>query len=476
MDVGEYIEFDATGLASLVETGKLTPKELARLAQIATERFNPHLNAIIEFYDDAENVPGAAAGPFHGVPFLRKDAGASESGRLQERGSRLFRGYRAESDSAFFHRARRSGLRTVGRTTLTEFGSSGMSESTLYGITRNPWELSRSAGGSSSGSAAAVAAGITPIAHGSDGGGSLRVPASWCGVIGLNPSAVRIFDGRGCGSVTVGFSREFILCRSVRDMAAALDVFSDPLSTAPRSIVGPPNRSYLYELSQPSRHLRVGIARTKWGAVEVDPEIFATVETTGSMLEEMGHIIVDIDAPYDPELKTKISMGRAPQATRSLEDEARALARNIDGGTLEPMNLKKFEFGRGRPVDMQTLGENIRKIRLQVSGAIDAFDILLTPTMPIFPPEHGSIYSTTNATLSYEEFAEADTALYQYLGIFNVTGHPSVSLPLAQSSNGLPIGVQLVARIGDEATLVRIARDLEEALPWRKRRPKWSSQ
>ncbi|AGS24478.1 amidase [Rhizobium etli] len=473
MNLREYMEFDATELGSLVNAGEVTPSELAQLARIATEGLNPQINAIIEFYDDAESVSGAADGPFHGVPFLRKDLGATESGRLQERGSRLFKGYRADSDSYFFSRARDAGLRTVGRTAPTEFGSAGMSESTLCGVTRNPWALDRTAGGSSGGSAAAVAAGITPIAHGSDGGGSIRIPASWCGLVGLNPSACRISDGRPSDSPTIGFSREFILCRTVRDMAAGLDAFSDRLPTGPFGITAP-IRPFVEELSQATGTLRVGIARTKWGESEVEPEILSAVEEIGLMLEAMGHKVIDVEAPYDPELKTRISIGRAPQVARSLEDEARALGRSIDAHTLEPINLKKFEFGRGRTFDGQELAENIRKIRLQVSSAIDGFDLLLTPTMPIFAPAHGSIYSTTNPTLSYKEFAEADTSLYQYLGIFNVTGHPSVSLPLAHSTSGLPIGIQLVARIGGEATLVRIARDLEEGLPWRQRRPSLS--
>lgn len=474
MNLREYVQFDATELASIVKNGDVTPAELAQLARIATDEVNSHINAVIEFYDDAAFVPGAPSGLFQGVPFLRKDIGATESGRLQERGSRLYKGYRPEADSSFFCRARDAGLRTVGRTALTELGSSGMSESTLNGITRNPWEPSRSAGGSSSGSAAAVAAGITPIAHGSDGGGSLRIPASWCGVVGLNPSAGRISDGRASQSLSFGFSREFVLCRTVRDMAAGLDAFSDPLLGGPFELARP-TRSYLHELSQPTGTLRIGVARTKWGAVNLEPEILSAVEATGLLLEEMRHIVVDVDPPYDPGLKTKISIGRTPLSARSLEGEARALGRPVDAGTLEPINLKKLEFGRDLPVDMEDLAENIRKIRVQVSSAIDGFDIVLTPTMPILAPAHGNIYSTTNPTLSFVEFAEADTALYQYLGIFNVTGHPAVSLPLAHSACGLPIGLQIVGRIGDEATLVRVARDLEEARPWQRRRPPMSA-
>ncbi|RWH89047.1 MAG: amidase, partial [Mesorhizobium sp.] len=201
-----------------------------RLAREAHDEVNPRINAVIEFYEDAEAVAvaGANEGIFHGVPFLRKDIGEAEAGRLQEQGSRLFKGYRPETESYYFRHARDAGLRTIGRTTCPELGNSCMSETILNGITGNPWNLERTAGGSSGGAAAAVAAGITPIAHGSDGGGSIRIPAAWCGLVTLNPSRGRISGGPNDQDASFGRSRPFVVCRTVRDMAAALDVFSGP--------------------------------------------------------------------------------------------------------------------------------------------------------------------------------------------------------------------------------------------------------
>lgn len=471
MRLSEYVESDATGLASLVNAGKVTPLELTRLAREAHDEVNPHINAVIEFYEDAETVVAADGGPFHGVPFLRKDAGATEAGRLQESGSRLYEGYRAEADSYFFRRAREAGLRPVGRTTLTELGSSGMSESLLNGITGNPWDLARSAGGSSSGSAAAVAAGIAPIAHGGDGGGSIRIPASWCGLVGLNPSRGRISGGPTNQDASFGCSREFVLCRTVRDMAAALDAFSGSHPGDPFIIVQP-SRPYVEELSQPIGTLRVGVARTKWGAVDLEPEVLQAVDRIASLLEEMGHVVIEVDPPYEPEQRARISLGRLSLISDSLGNDAQSMERTIDADSLEPINLKLYEYGRSsQAVPIGRHLENIRRFRLDVGTAIDGFDILLTPTMPIVAPPHGGIYSTNNPTLSAVEFMQANAALYQYLGVFNITGHPSVSLPLAQSASGLPIGLQIVGRFGDEATLVRISRDLEEACPWRHRRP-----
>ncbi|WP_404926374.1 amidase [Mesorhizobium sp. ORM16] len=471
MKLSEYVQYDATGLASLVNAGEVTALELARLAREAYDEVNPRINAVIEFYEDAETVPGADAGLFNGVPFLRKDSGATEAGRLQEKGSRLFKGYRPNTESFFFRRARNAGLRTLGRTTTPELANSVMSESILNGTTGNPWDLQRAAGGSSAGAAAAVAAGITPIAHGGDGGGSIRIPACWCGLVGLNPSRGRISGGPNSQDASFGLSRTFVLCRTVRDMAAALDVFSGPHPGDPFVIVQP-SRAYVEELSRSTGRLRVGVARTSWGAINLEPEVLQAVESTAMLLEQMGHVVMDIEPPYESVEYSGISRAWSNLIASSLEDEARAIGRTINADSLEPLNLKLYEYGRNlKAFHAGDVLEAIRRMRFHVGEAIHAYDIVLTPTMPHVALPHGGSYCTTNATLSAEEYKEADAALCQYTGVFNVTGQPSVSLPLAQSADGLPIGIQIVGRFGHEATLIRVARDLEEARPWRDRRP-----
>lgn len=473
MRLSEYVEHDATGLASLVRAGEVTPLELTRLAREAHDEVNQRINAVIEFYEDAETVAGADGGLFDGVPFLRKDLGATEAGRLQEMGSRLCRGYRPETESYFFRRARAAGLQTLGRTTTPEFGESGMSESILNGVTGNPWDLERSAGGSSSGAAAAVAAGITPIAHGGDGGGSIRIPAAWCGLVGLNPSRGRVSGGPNNQDSSFGFSRQFVLCRTVRDMAAALDVFAGPHPGDPFIIVQP-TRPYVEELSQPTGTLRVGVAMTAWGAAKVEPEILQAVESTAALLDEIGHSVTDIPPPYESAefFRIVLDPARGKLSVAWLEKFARAMGRQIDSNTLEPFSLKAYEHDRkSQAGSLGDMLEALRSFRFRVGEAIHPFDILLTPTMPTVALPHDSIYRPTSPTLSIEQFTECCDALYPYLHVFNATGHPSVSLPLAQSASGLPIGLQLVGRFGDEATLVRIARDLEEARPWHDRRP-----
>ena len=472
MKLSDYVQYDATGLASLLKTGEVTSVELIRLAREAYEEVNPRVNAVIEFYEDAETVAGANTGFFYGVPFLRKD-GAAQAGRLQESGSRLMKGHRSETDSVFFRLARDAGLRTVGRTTLPEFGASGATESILNGITRNPWNLDRTAGGSSGGAAAAVAAGITPIAHGSDGAGSIRGPAAWCGVVGLLPSRGRISSGGN--EDPFGLGRNFVLCRTVRDMAAALDAFSGPHPGDAFTIVQP-SRPYVEELSQRTGTLRVGLARTTWGLLPVEPEVLRAVDSIASLLEEMGHQVTEIKPPFDFDEYVKMALLRSDLDAPSREAQARVMGRTIGPDTLEPVNFKYYERARkqsaARGLSMSDeYEEAVRRMRMRVAEATHSFDILLTPTQPIVAHPHGGTYALTDTTLSAEEWTRH---AYKgcHLPIFNVTGQPAVSLPLAQGSDGMPIGLQIVGRFGDEATLVRVARDLEEARPWKDRRPK----
>ena len=470
MNLAEYAHFDATALGELVAAGEVSAAELAGCARAAYDALNPELNAILEFYDDAESVAGAARGIFPGVPFLRKDIGASEAGRLQEMGSRLFIGHRPAEDSYYIERARAGGLRIIGRSAVPEFATSGFTESILNGITGNPWNLARTAGGSTGGGSAAVASGIVPLAHASDGGGSIRIPAACCGLVGLNPLRGRISGGPGDQDALYGLAREFVVCRSVRDMAAALDVFAGPAPGDP-FIIAAPAQPYRDELAQPTGTLRIGIALTKWGDTEIDAEVLDAVKHTGETLEAMGHRIAHFEANFDPEDILLAVMGGFHLGIASLDDAAAALGRKIDADTLEPVNLKLYQSGQTLPMSYAgTIFEAMRKVRALVGMAAQDFDLVLTPSLPSTARPHGE-YATTREDLSAEEYIKGDMRLFQFLGVFNVTGQPSVSLPLAEGADGLPIGIQLAAGLGDEALLVRIARDLEEAMPWHMRLP-----
>jgi amidase len=465
MNLSEYCSHDATGLADLVKRREISPRELTALARAAHEKVDPEINAVVEFYTDAEDVTGPDEGAFAGVPFLRKDVGSKEAGRLQECGSRLMKGNVATFDSYYTTRAKAAGLRFVGRSAVPEFAFAGFTETLLEGVTGNPWNLARSAGGSSGGAASAVAAGVVPIAHASDGGGSIRIPAGWCGLVGLNPSRGRVSGGPDGQDSLFGLAREFVVCRTVRDMAAALDVFSGPEPGDP-FIIRQPERPFVEELTRPTGKLRVGLARTAWGRVPIAPDVLAVLDETAALLAEMGHEIEEIGAPADPQDIMVGVMGGFNLGLAEMPDFARLLGKPLDATTLEPVILKLMEQTLAMsPAAIVNVFEVLRKIRHDVAVATQRFDILLTPTTPVTAPEHG-LFSTTREDLTAEAFSEGDTTLFTFLGTFNATGQPSVSLPLGLDRTGMPVGIQIVGRFADEATLVRVARDLEVARPW----------
>lgn len=470
MDFDTYRRLDATALADLVRKREVSALDLTQAARAAFDRLNPALNAVVEFYDDAEALGGPLDGAFPGVPFLRKDIGAAEGGRLQECGSRLLRGQRATEDSALTRRAKAAGLRFVGRSAVPELAFSGFTETLLHGITRNPWALDRSAGGSSGGAASAVAAGIVPMAHASDGGGSIRIPATWCGLVGLNPSRGRISGAPDGQDSLFGLAREFVLCRSVRDMAAMLDVLAGPEPGDP-FVIPPPTRPYKHELNLPTPPLRIGLARQAWGSEPIAPEVLAVLDQTARTLEAMGHRLEEIPPPVDAEDVAKGVMGAFCLGLAELPDLAARLGRPLDETTLEPVILRLLDQTLAMtPPQIMAIFDTNRRLRMQMARRTGHCDLLLTPTVPIPAPPHG-LFATTREDLSAQDFAKGDTSLFTFLGPFNVTGQPSISLPLGSSPAGLPIGMQLVARFADEALLVRIARDLEQAMPWAGRLP-----
>ncbi|AWB48162.1 amidase [Gemmobacter aquarius] len=468
MDQSDYISHDATGLAALVRQGHVSPLDLTRAARTRHDAVNRALNAVIEFYDDAETLP-VTSGPLSGVPFLRKDIGATEAGRLQECGSRLLRGNRPDHDGHFITRARAAGLTLVGRSAVPELAFSGFTETLAHGITRNPWSPDRTAGGSSGGAAAAVAAGIVPIAHASDGGGSIRIPAACCGLVGLNPSRGRVSGGPDGQDALFGLARAFVLTRTVRDMALALDIFAGPEAGDPFTIP-PPDAPFVTDLDGATPRLHIGVARTAWGEIALNPEVLALVDATAATLSAQGHSLEEIPSPVQPEDIATGVMGAFNLGLATLPELARKLGRPLDDTTLEPVTLKLLDQTLAMtPAQIMEVFETLRRIRVEIATRTARFDVLLTPTLPVTAPEHG-LFATTRPDLSAEGYAMGDTSLFTYLGPFNVTGQPSVSLPLGQSAAGMPIGIQLVARFAAESTLVRLARDLETAMPWHHRR------
>ncbi len=472
MNLTEYAQYDGLSLAEMIRNGDLSSTEATELFIAAVEKVNPQINSVIEVYDDALDIAAGSnlQAPFAGVPFLRKDLGSTEAGRLQELGSRLFKGYVPDHDSYLMRRFKKAGLITLGRSTVPELGISGQTETLLQGITRNPWNLDRMAGGSSGGAAASVAAGILPVAHASDGGGSIRIPASCCGLVGLNPSRGRISGGPDRQDPMFGLAREFVVSRSVRDTAAMLDAVHGAAVGDPFIIVKP-ERPYTEELQTPIGKLRIAFTTDAWAPYPVDAEIKKTVEKVASVCQEMGHS-VEADSPQLDFIKVNtVLMNVFGLSDVGLAKFAEDMGRELSLDYLEPGTLKMIVRARNLTLEeVMNSFEVMRKTRFMVGRFFQKYDLLITPSLSILPQPHGE-FSTKRDDLEPHEFWENDFRIFQHMGLFNVTGTPSISLPLGQSESGLPIGVQFAAPFGDEAALIRIAAALEKAMPWKDRLP-----
>lgn len=474
MNLAEYASFDGLGLAELVRSRQVSAAELARLAVDGVEQVNTQLNAIVEVYperiDYRPGDPGDVA-LFAGVPSFLKDIGATERGKRQECGSRLLRGRIAGIDADLTVRFRAAGLNLLGRTATPEFGLSSSTESVLTGATHNPWSLGLMAGGSSGGAAAAVAAGVVPLAHGGDGGGSIRGPASACGLVGLKPSRGRVTSGPAVAEGRMGMVQEFVVTRTVRDTAAMLDAVAAPGVGDPFVIVQP-ERPYREVVGRPPRRLRIALATQPWGPFETDAEVAKATVEAGKRCEAMGHWVELATPSYDYEtfLRAQCVMW-AFGYDAILDDLGDQMGRAVDEHALEPVSLSLYHYaGTLTPSDWIWAEGVQNQVRRKVGRFMAAYDLVLTPTLTLLPQPIGR-YSQNVPGLDFDEFFGRCDEIVSHLGLFNVTGQPAISLPLFQSESGVPIGIQFAARFGDEATLIRLAGALEEAMPWRDRKP-----
>ena len=472
MDLSEYAGSDALTLAAAVRSGTVTAADLAHLAFEAAARVDPGLNAIRELYSDRlDPADLPSGGPFAGVPFLLKDLTATEAGRLHECGSLLLKGMVAESDSAFTRRCRTAGLNIIGRTSAPEFGWSASTESRLSGITRNPWNLARSAGGSSGGAASAVAAGVVPVAHASDGSGSIRNPAGWCGLVGLKPSRGRISNAPGVGMPPGGRPAQFIVSRSLRDSAAALDALSGAEPGDPFEIAAPAG-GFLAALASRRRPLRISWTVTAPSGGPTEAETADAVRTTARLLESMGHQVVEAAPVFDWDqlveaILTTASAGIAGRIDAIAAQRGLAPSTNL----LQHTTFAAYQHGKTRSAaDLLAAIAVLDRISRGVAGHYHGFDLNLSPTSTRTAPPHGT-HDADARLASARAWSDVIHAEDAFLLMANVTGHPALSVPLHQGSDGLPIGIQLETRFGGEAQLFALAAELAEALPWAERRP-----
>lgn len=467
MDVNEYLQYDGMGLADLVRAGKVSAAELADCARQLAERWNPQINALVELFEDIDGeLAGVPAGaPFAGVPFLIKDLVLQARDRRCEMGSRLGAGLLAPADSDLMARFRQAGLVTLGRTTVPEMGYNCATETVACGATRNPWNLSRSPGGSSGGSAAAVAAGIVPFAHANDGGGSIRIPASCCGLVGLKPGRGRVPIGPSAADGLGGLGIEFALTRSVRDAAALLDAVQGAGIGDPY-IIAPPARAYRDSLCPPTG-LRIAWTAEAWSGVPVDPLIRARLEAVVRELEGMGHRVEQGAPTLDAERFAQANTDLwSAHIAHWVVDICAATGRRADQQTLEQATLAIMEHGLAlSAVDLLHAEDYFNIVSRDFGHFFAGRDILMTPTVAQLPWEIGT-HASTGGEYSARSWTDHVFREAPFTAVFNVTGQPAISLPLGRSESGLPFGIQFAADHGREDLLLALAASLEEALPW----------
>ncbi|NVB81540.1 MAG: amidase [Kofleriaceae bacterium] len=466
-------DLDATAQADLVRTGEASPRDLVDAAITRIEAHNADLGAvIIPLFDDARGkADGAPAGPFRGVPILIKDIIATVGGVLYTAGLEPLRraNYLAPVDSYLVTALRRAGFVIVGKTNTSELGILPSAEPPAWPPARNPYDRTRSTGGSSGGSAAAVATGMVPVAHANDGGGSIRIPASCCGLFGLKPSRGRVSFAPNHGAINGGLVNEHVVARSVRDSAAILDILAgvqagDPYTAPPQQ--GP----YLAELGAPTGRLEIGFATrhiTPEGTlIESHPDCVAAVAHTAKLLESLGHHVepVEIDDLRDPAWVPNFLTVWAVGVAHDLEWASRVIGRQIEMHEIEPLTYGLGELGRLVSGSAYTAAwEWLHGAARRIAKYFEKYDLWLTPTVTAPPPPLGTFHSPSDDILK-GIFVAADFA--PFTAPFNSTGQPACSLPLYRNAAGLPIGTQLVAAYGREDLLFRVASQLEAAQPF----------
>jgi amidase len=472
MKLSEYVEFDGLGLAALIRSEQVSAAEVLQAACALIERLNPQLNAVIDrFADGSQRDPHGSESTFAGVPFLIKDLGVSYAGKPSTMGSRMFAGLVAPADSELMIRYRAAGLVTLGKTNLPELGLSYATEPELGGPCRNPWDPTRTPGGSSGGSAAAVAARMVPMAHGNDAGGSIRVPASACGLFGFKPTRARTPTGPFAGETVFGLSVEHALTRSVRDSAALLDATAGE-DLGPPYAAPTPSRRFLDEVSTPPGRLRIGMCEQAWGGGSVSPDCSAAVRKAASLCEELGHDVV----PANPEIHwamfrhaftTLLSIFTA----QVVDVFAPRLGITAQPPALESASLVLLARGRQTTgLDLATALSIRDAMARSWGGFFSKFDVLLTPTLAI-PPQRVGELNLKQPGLSADEVIDRLFTVTPFTAPFNLTGTPAMSVPLYVAETGLPIGVQFAAAFGADALLFRLAGQLERAAPWAQRKP-----
>ena len=471
----EYVEHDGVGLADLVRRKEVSPAELVETALGLIDKHNGALNAVIHRIDDMAREAAAKApqGPLTGVPFLLKDIGAFCAGAPYNAGSKVLQGYVPDHDTELTARFKRAGLIICGKTNTPEFGFDSSTEPDLFGPSRNPWNTERTTGGSSGGSAAAVAAGIVPIAHANDGGGSIRIPAAACGLVGLKPTRMRNPWGPDLGDVGFGLAVEHVVTRSVRDSATVLDATAGTEIGAPYA--SPIKaRPYTEEVGADPGKLRVAFTTSATSGAPVHPDCVAAVEETAKLLEDLGHHVEEAWPTFEPKDRKAgnelfMLLASALNAAGMIDyEELTGRPSRIED--VEISTRACIEYGQTlSAIDLIQAVNRMHKLGRVVATFQENYDILLSPSLASPPIPVGGLLAPHNPNLA--EHIDNVFGFAPFTPLGNVTGQPAISLPLVHNDENLPIGLHFAARFGDEAMLFRLAAQLETARPWADRHP-----
>ena len=466
-------QLDATAQAQLIREKQVSPAELVDAAIERIERINPTINAVITpMYDLARKAAllPLPESPLAGVPFLLKDLLASYAGVRLAGGAAVFRDFVPDHDSELVIRLKRAGLLIVGKTNTPELGCHVTTEPRLFGPTRNPWDTTRIAGGSSGGAAAAVAARLVPAAHGNDGGGSIRIPASCCGLFGLKPTRARNPLGPDYGHPSSLLAAEHALTRTVRDSAALLDATCGPDVGDPYW-APPPERLYIDEVGADLGKLRISFSVQTLAGKKVHPDCVDAVHEAAALCAELGHEVTEAAPEIDGDhLKNQFLFAFSSSVASAIERLSRVTGRTLTSEDFEPATWAACERGRGlSAADYLLVVGDLQRISRQMGNFLTSCDVWLTPTLAEPPVPLGTFDRTLQ---QYRDLGDDQILSFiPFTPICNVTGLPGMSIPLHWNAGGLPVGTHFVGRFGDEATLFRLAAQLEEARPWVDRRP-----
>lgn len=472
MPVDQYLAYDGLGLAALVRKGDITPRELLESAIERLEAANAKINCIAaKLYDHGRKqiAEGLPKGMFAGVPFLLKDLSVNLAGAVTGSGSTFFQDDMAKVDSTLVARYKKAGLVICGKTTTPELGLTGTTESVPNGQTKNPWNLERTVGGSSGGAASAVAASIVPMANASDGAGSIRTPASCCGVFGLKPTRARVPTGPARMEGWNGLSTVHAITRSVRDNAALLDISAGADVGDPYAAL-PPARAFAKEVGADPGKLRIALMLAPTSGTPVDPVCLAAVRDAAKLCEDLGHIVEEKQPPIDhAAINAGMLATLSVSTTATLDARAARLGRAVSEKDVEPVTW--FFYQEGKKVT--GLAYAAARAAFDQAGLVMAefqqtYDVILSPTLAK-PPVKLGLLSLSPA--NFNDYVREVSTFGPFTALANICGQPAMSVPLYWSPDGLPIGVMFAGRIGDEATLYRLAGQLETARPWFNRRP-----